>query len=110
MPRGGARPGAGRKKGQLNKLTEERVRHIARAAADGITPLEVLLRSMRSAWDEQRTQDAVAYAIAAAPYVHPRLAAVEHSGETTTNVISAQPELKPEEWAHVHADAGSTAH
>lgn len=41
---GGARPGAGRKPGQANQKTRE----IAdRAAREGITPLEVMLRAMR---------------------------------------------------------------
>jgi hypothetical protein len=61
----------------------------ARAVAEGITPLEVLLRTMRSAWAKASAngetvtsfQDAlVAAAMAekAAPYVHPRLAAEKH--------------------------------
>lgn len=44
MPRGGARPNAGRKKGAATKRT----RAIADAALkDGITPLEVMLDNMR---------------------------------------------------------------
>jgi hypothetical protein len=86
MTRGGKRPGAGRRKGSLSQKT----RVIAeRAAADGITPLEVILRTMRSAWARASTngqtvtnfQDALiaaAMAEKAAPYVHPRLAAEKH--------------------------------
>ena len=49
MPRGGARPGAGRKPGTTNSKTRE----IAdKAAADGITPLEVMIRAMRAYVDE----------------------------------------------------------
>lgn len=44
MANGGARPGAGRKPGGANQKTRE----IAdRAAQEGITPLEVMLRAMR---------------------------------------------------------------
>lgn len=44
MANGGARPGAGRKPGGANQKTRE----IAdRAAREGITPLEVMLRAMR---------------------------------------------------------------
>lgn len=47
--RGGARPGAGRKPGSKNTKTRE----IAdKAAADGITPLEVMIRAMRAYVDE----------------------------------------------------------
>jgi hypothetical protein len=60
-----------------------------RAAVDGITPLEVILRTMRSAWARASSngetvvsfQDALiaaAMAEKAAPYVHPRLAAEKH--------------------------------
>ena len=86
MTRGGKRSGAGRKKGSLSHKTRTIA---ARAAAEGITPLEVILRTMRSAWARASTngetvtsfQDAlVAAAMAekAAPYVHPRLAAEKH--------------------------------
>lgn len=82
--RGGKRPGAGRKKGSATKRTRE----IAdRAAAEGITPLEFMLRIMRQETDHEDPKIAIAReamafeaAKAAAPYVHPRLAAVEHSG------------------------------
>src|SRR6516165_2198390 len=82
MTRGGKRPGAGRRKGSLGQKTRVIA---ARAAAEGITPLEVILRTMRSAWARASTngetvtsfQDALiaaAMAEKAAPYVHPRLA------------------------------------
>src|SRR5690349_5720794 len=86
MPRGGKRVGAGRKKSSLGLKT----RAIAeRAAAEGITPLEVILRTMRSAWARasgngenvtnfKEALIAAAMAEKAAPYVHPRLAAERH--------------------------------
>lgn len=77
MPRGGKRPGAGRKKGQKTKATVYRQEMLARAAADGVSPLEVMLTAMRKAWDEGRVNDAVQNAVHAAPYVHPRLAATD---------------------------------
>ncbi len=76
--RGGKRPGAGRPPGAVNKATAARQ---AEVAASGVTPLEYMLQIMRDeAADEAKRLDA---AKAAAPYVHPRLAAVEHSGEMT---------------------------
>ena len=86
MTRGGKRSGAGRKKGSLSHKTRAIA---ARAAAEGITPLEVILRTMRSAWARASRNGetvtsfpdaliAAAMAEKAAPYVHPRLAAEKH--------------------------------
>lgn len=83
--RGGARPGAGRKKGSATAKTRE----IAdRAASEGITPLEYMLEVMRRPSDHederiQLAREAMRFeaAKAAAPYMHPRLAAVEHTGK-----------------------------
>jgi hypothetical protein len=83
---GGKRQNAGRKAGSATKRTRE----IAdKAMADGITPLEFMLKIMRTEpSDEIEDQRALAdilsmrfeAAKAAAPYIHPRLAAVEHTG------------------------------
>lgn len=73
---GGARPGAGRPKGSANKKTQE---IIAKAMADGITPLEYMLGVMRDVSADEGRRDEMARA--AAPYIHPRLQAVEHSGK-----------------------------
>jgi hypothetical protein len=87
--RGGPRKGAGRKTGSATKRTRE----IAdKAAAEGITPLEVMLKTMRALVTKAEQSDpknpdvsmmveASAVAKDAAPYIHPRLAAVEHSGK-----------------------------
>lgn len=105
--RGGPRKGAGRPKGSATKRTRE----IAdRAAAEGITPLEYMLQVMRdeSEHEDPRVQiarEAMRFeaAKAAAPYMHPRLAAVEHTGRdgeplNTTpvlNVIIGEPQESP---------------
>lgn len=84
--RGGKRAGAGRKPGSATKKTRE----IAdKAAEDGLTPLEFMLQIMRG--EPPETEDErvkLSYvemrfeaAKAAAPYVHPKLAAIEHSGK-----------------------------
>lgn len=72
MARGGSRPGAGRKAGSATKRTRE----IADAAlAEGLTPLEYMLKILR---DESQAPDArMDAAKSAAPYIHPRLAAIE---------------------------------
>lgn len=79
--RGGLRAGSGRKPGSRTAKTRE----IARKAAEaGVSPLEVMLLSMRhhmAEFDKSESLDALANACAsakdAAPYIHPRLASVE---------------------------------
>jgi hypothetical protein len=94
MAHGGSRKNAGRRRGALTKRTQEIV---AKASADGIMPLEYMLNVMRTSTDIRRKD---AMAIAAAPFVHPKLAAVEHSGDedrpVTFNIITgvSQPELE----------------
>lgn len=93
--RGGARKGAGRKPGSATKRTRE----IADAAiADGITPLEFMLRVMRQEVDPewnvlaQISHQAMRFeaAKAAAPYIHPRLQAIEHSGGVTVRTLAEE--------------------
>lgn len=83
--RGGARSGAGRKKGAATKRTRE----IAdKAVESGETPLEVMLRIMRepTAHEDPKVQiarEAMVFeaAKAAAPYMHPRLATMTVAGD-----------------------------
>ena len=62
----------GRRKGSRNRATAE-----ARAAAEatGILPLTYMLSVMRDTSADQKRRDAMA--VAAAPYVHPKLSAVD---------------------------------
>ncbi len=79
MARGGARPGSGRKVGTVSKATAERKRIQEKAMAEGLTPLEYMLSILR---DEKQEQSArFAAAKEAAPYIHNRLAAIEHKGD-----------------------------
>lgn len=87
MRHGGRRPGAGRPKGSKDG-TGSRAARIeltkqiaAKAAEEGIMPLEVMLTAMRDAWKKDDRDKAVAYAKEAAPYLHAKLAAVEHSSD-----------------------------
>jgi hypothetical protein len=82
MPRGGPRPntggfriGAGRKRGVPNKASVARQ---AEVEASGETPLAYMLRIMRDETADPDRRDEMAKA--AAPYVHPRLASVQHAG------------------------------
>lgn len=76
-PKGTPRPpGAGRKKGTPNRATAELA---ARLAETGETPLEFMLATMRDIDKEFHVRlDA---AKSAAPYIHPKLAAIEHTGK-----------------------------
>jgi hypothetical protein len=71
----------GRKKGVINKRTRE----IAEAAVkEGITPLEYMLNVVRDPMAAPDRRDRMA--IAAAPFVHPRLAAIEAKVDTSAQV------------------------
>lgn len=73
--RGGVRRGAGRPKGSPNKASAARE---AAIKASGLTPLDYLLGVVR---DQGVPRDArLEAARAAAPYVHPKLATIEHRG------------------------------
>ena len=97
MPRGGYRPGAGRPAG----ATTKRTRAVAdQASAEGLTPLDVMLRTMRDHAAADRWDDASKVAAMAAPFVHPRLAAVDLSAENRVVIrdITDEP-LSHDEWA-----------
>jgi hypothetical protein len=81
--RGGRRQGAGRKPGSG---LAKRTRKIAeRATATGNTPLEYMLAVMRDIGADVKRRDEMAKA--AAPFIHPRLAAVEHSGDEKSPLV-----------------------
>lgn len=79
MAQGGKRKGAGRPKGARNVKTKQQVKAVEEG---GITPLEYMLSTLR---DETRThEDRMDAASKAAPYVHSRLNAVDHSSTDGT--------------------------
>jgi hypothetical protein len=87
MARGGVRPGSGRPKGAATKRTRE----IAdKAAAEGITPLEYLLNLMRDASADPDARFRAA--LGAAPYVHPKLAQIQHQGDEEKPLIPTRVE------------------
>jgi hypothetical protein len=75
-PKGGARPGSGRKPGIANRRTAEQV---AAASASGITPLEYMLSVMRASETDPR--DRLVAAQAAAPYIHAKLSSITVAGD-----------------------------
>lgn len=117
--KGGARAGAGRKTGSLTKRT----RQIAEAVAtQGITPLEVMMKVMHQLYEEAGNvseQDlgdkelasearikllnmAATVGRHAAPYVHPRLSAIEHTGKDgvplQSGVLVVPSVMSVEDW------------
>jgi hypothetical protein len=79
MSRGGARVGAGRPKGSVTSPRRAAIIEAGRAAAlEGETPLAYMLRVMRTSKCDKRRD---AMAVAAAAYLHPKLAAIEHSAD-----------------------------
>lgn len=74
--RGGRRPGAGRKKGSPNKATIERQKEIADS---GLTPLEYMISVMRN--ESNTLEIRMDAAHKAAPYVHPKLANIDHTSK-----------------------------
>lgn len=76
MARGGKREGAGRPAGAVNSKSREVAE---RAVAEGLTPLDYMLSILRN--DEADPKDRMWAAEKAAPYVHAKLASVEHKGD-----------------------------
>jgi hypothetical protein len=73
--KGGARPGAGRPCGSKSSTGKRRQEEIARLKAAGAElPLDRLLRRMGDLSEPERYRDSLA--IAAAPYLHPRLTSI----------------------------------
>lgn len=75
MANGGRRPGAGRKPGVPNKATIARQERVSET---GTTPLDYMLEVMRDLSAKAARRDEMAKA--AAPYVHPKLASMQHTG------------------------------
>ena len=76
--RGGSRANSGRKTSLPNKTIREVANDILRSGK--VTPLEVMLEVMYACRRKKDMAGALEAAKAAAPYIHPRLQAVEMSG------------------------------
>lgn len=110
--RGGARKGAGRKPGAVSVKTREIAERLI--SDGGLTPLEVMLKTMRAfmsaaeqpgfAGEDSLKLMTAASRVAsdAAPYMHPRLAAIEHSGPDGAPISV--------DWTNLSADAAEAAY
>lgn len=145
MSSGGKRVGAGRKPGSLTKRTQAIAKE---AAAQGKTPLEVMLANMRHFQQVALDAEAVLSGLTveeiggkdlspeeqfkmllakaknaagfrqmaqecardAASYIHPRLSAVEHSGEIVTTKVIRTPMVSSTNavWLDQHGDKPET--
>jgi len=73
---GGRRAGSGRKPGTATRVSREVADRIA---GEGLSPLELIVSLMRKYHAEGKFALALDAAVKAAPYLHPRLAAVSVS-------------------------------
>lgn len=78
--------GKGRPKGSLNKKTAEK---IAAVEASGLMPLDYMLSLLRD--DTLPPEERFKAAKEAAPYLHPRLASIDHTGEHVKRFVVAAP-------------------
>lgn len=85
MPAGGKRPGSGRPKGARNVKTIEQEKAVRES---GLTPLDYMLSVMRNEDNELGVRlDA---ANKAAPYVHAKLASVDHVSSDGTMTLPSR--------------------
>lgn len=84
--RGGKRDGSGRPKGartvRSTKAAQEAI------ASGRTTPLEVMLKAMDEHFKAQRWDAAATIAKDAAPYMHPKLQSVMHTGDADKPVVT----------------------
>lgn len=98
MSRGGKRPGAGRPKGAVAKMSAAAV---AQARATGELPHEFLLRVVRGERiDDQAPtlEQRIAAAVSVAPYFAPKLAAIEQRVETNVRAVVSGKPMTTEQW------------
>jgi hypothetical protein len=111
-PNGGARPGAGRPPGAKNKATIERQKLAELGLRElhhtGRMPLQVMLARMNG--DASISDDMFAAAVAAAPYIHPRLASSDTRIESNNvHVVLSDKPLTVDEWCAQYAPHANDA-
>lgn len=93
MPRGGARPNSGPKKGQKTPrriALEAAIDRVTRIANEGDTPAEYLLKVMRN--ENESTSIRMQAAIGCAPYVHRKQpTAIEQTVTLPASVVIVTP-------------------
>jgi hypothetical protein len=84
---GGARKGAGRKPGPATERTREIANQLAQ---EECSPIHVMVKAMKHYLAQNDFEHAVETAKSLAPYVHPRLSAIELTGEDGKDLIPPQ--------------------
>jgi hypothetical protein len=107
---GGVRPNSGAKPKAITKRSNAAAQKLA--ADDAITPLEVMVLTMREIWgDGQKAIDtklqACAIAEKCAPYLHPRLASTEVKGDLNATIKGASTEDLRAELKSIIAEIGA---
>lgn len=103
MARGGKRPGAGRKPGTVSAATRRRKEIAEKALAEGVSPLDVMLTTMRALWEQAVDADGKVINMAkamqanivakdAAPFLHPKLSAVDANVDLKGVTLNIAPE------------------
>ena len=109
--RGGRRSGAGRPKGSITRRTKARLDIAAQALAKGKSPLEIMVEAMHLVYAADGAIAAMPYAREVAPFMHPKLAAVQAriAQDPFTRLVNAIPvtELAAVEAMLKHVLAGS---
>lgn len=108
MARGGRRQGAGRKKSADTPEGQLRRELAIRALTEGKTPLEVMLEAMREAYQVGGAAAAFVFAKECAPFMHPKLSAVDAKLDGTLGTYEAQP-IPVEERDSLEGTARSAA-
>src|SRR5262245_8534833 len=118
MPRGGVRPGSGRKPNRSPR-TKKAKALIDKLVGQGVKlPLEYLLEEMRD--PDSSREERHAAAVAAAPYVHPKLSSIVHTPKHLDLSRLTDEQLRqfeqlvkaatPNPGGHDRADGGDVPH
>jgi hypothetical protein len=75
----------GRKRGTLNHVTVERKAKLTEAQMAGLTPLDYMLGILRN--EDAKPDARMNAAVHAAPYIHPKLATIEHGGKDGSPMV-----------------------
>lgn len=109
---GGARPGAGKKLGPVMRRSGAAANKLA-SDEDAITPLEVMVLTMREMWGDGSQpldvkKEACAIAEKCAPYLHPRLASTQVTADINGSIKGASTEELRAELKSILAEIGGS--
>ena len=108
---GGPRPGSGPKPKAVTRRSTKAAQKLA--ADEAITPLEVMVLTMREMWGDgtlplERKKEACAIAEKCAPYLHPRLASTQVTADINSTIKGASTEELRAELKSILAEIGGS--